>query len=99
MPVFVAAFLGGLINIAGTIAGQVLIAVGISVVTYSGVSSTLDWLRDQAVASLTGLPSEMIGMIAYMGVGQCISIISSALVVRQTLSGLTGGTIKRWVSK
>ena len=37
MPVFIAAIGGVLINLVGTLAGRVLIALGISVVTYTGV--------------------------------------------------------------
>lgn len=99
MPVFVAALLGGLINIAGSIVGRVLIALGVGFVTYSGFSGTIDFLKTQAINSLQGLPAELVGMIAYVGVGQCISIISSAIVVRMTLAGLTGGTMRRMVFK
>lgn len=99
MPVFVAALLGGLVNIAATLAGRVMIALGVGFISYSGFSATLEYLKAQAVASLSGLPADMVGLIAYMGVGQSISIITSALVIRMTLSGLTGDTMKRMVFK
>ena len=94
MPVFIAAIGGMLINLVGTLAGRVLIALGISVVTYTGVSSSLDWMRAGALAALGGLPAEMIGLIGFMKVGVCISIIASAVAVRMGLSGL-GGVVKR----
>jgi hypothetical protein len=99
MPVFLASLLGGLIEIAGSLAGRVLIALGISVLTYAGTNAALDFLKVQAVASLSGLPSQVLGMLAVMKVGQCISIVFSAIVARQVQQGLTGDTIKKWVLK
>lgn len=99
MPVFVAAIGGMLINLVGTLAGRILIALGISVVTYTGINATLDGLKSQAISSFTALPPEVISMLSMMRVGQCISIVSSAIAARMLLNGLTGDTFKRWVHK
>lgn len=99
MPVFVAALLGGLINIAATVTGRVFLALGIGFVTYTGFTSGLDFLKAQAIANFQALPTDMLQLIAYMGVGQCISIITSAYVVRFTLMGLTNDGIKKMVFK
>ncbi|WP_442778793.1 DUF2523 family protein, partial [Enterobacter sp. LAM2022] len=37
------------LNIAGSLAGQVLISLGISVVTYMGVDTALDRLKSDAL--------------------------------------------------
>jgi hypothetical protein len=98
MPAFVAALIGALVNVAGHLAGRVLIALGYSAVTYTGLSMSLDWLKSQAVASLTGLSAELVQLIAFMKVGESISIIVSALLVRMALDGLSaGGSISRLV--
>lgn len=99
MPVFIAALGGMLINLVGTLAGRVLVALGISVVTYTGISIALDAIKSQAISSFTALPPEMLSIITMMRVGQCISIVSSAIVARLVLNGLTGDTVKRWVGK
>ena len=99
MPLFIASLLGGLINIAGTLAGQVLIAVGISVVTYTGVDLVLTGLKASALASIQSLPPGLPALLAYLKVGVCINILTSAMAARMTLNGLTGGTFKRWVHK
>jgi len=99
MPLIIAAIGGMLINLVGTMVGRVLIALGISVITYSGLSITLDWMKTQAVSALGGLPSEVIGMLSTMKVGVAISIVTSALLARQVLNGLTGDTMKKWVGK
>lgn len=99
MPVFLAALGGVLINIAATVAGRVLIALGIGVVTYTGLDTTLDWLKSQAINSLSGLPADFVSLIAFLKVGVCINIIASATAARFVLQGLTGGAVKKWVLK
>lgn len=99
MPYFAAAILGGLYNIAGALAGRVLIALGFGVVTYTGVNASLTWLKTQAQTAFAGLPAEALGMMATMKVGESISIIFSAILAKLVLSGLTGGTMKRLVQK
>lgn len=97
MPLFVSFLLGGLINIAGTIAGRVLIGLGISAVTYTGLSASLDWLRDSAVVQLLALPPAVLGVLSIMKVGSALSVIMSATAVKLTLDGISGSTFKRWV--
>jgi cell division protein FtsX len=99
MPIFIAALGGMLINIVGYLAGRVLVALGIAVVTYTGVNASLEALKSQAVASFSALPPEVYQVLAMMRVGQCISIITSAIAARMLLDGLTGDTFKRWVHK
>jgi hypothetical protein len=97
MPVFIAAIGGMLINLVGTLAGRVLIALGIGVATFTGVNASLTWLKNQAISSITALPPEVIGMLGTMKVGVAISIVTSAITARLILNGLSGDTFKRWV--
>ncbi|MDD2609521.1 MAG: DUF2523 domain-containing protein [Giesbergeria sp.] len=99
MPSFVAAIGGMLINLVGTLVGRVLVALGVSVVTYTGINASLDAIKAQALASILALPPEVISMLSMMRVGQCISIVSSAIAARLLLNGLTGDTFKQWVHK
>lgn len=99
MPTFLAALGGVLINLVGTFAGRALIALGIGVVTYKGLSVTLDALKGQAISAFAGLPPEVFGMLGILKVGQCISIVTSAIAARMVINGLTGDTVKKWVHK
>jgi len=99
MPTFIAAIGGMLINLVGTLAGRVLIALGISVVTYTGITVTLDALKLQAIGAFMGLPPQVYGVLGILRVGQCISIVTSAIAAKLLLDGLTGDTFKRWVGK
>ncbi len=99
MPIFIAAIGGMLINLVGTLAGRVLIALGISVVTYTGVSSSLDWMKAGALSAVGGLRAEMFGLSGLMKGGVCISIITSAIAARAVVSGIGGDSFKKWVMK
>lgn len=99
MPVFLAALVGALINIAGTLAGRVLISLGMSVVTFTGVSASLAWAKTNMLEKMSAMPPQVIGMLSTMGVGQFLSIIISAITARMLLQGLTGDTFKKWVTK
>lgn len=99
MPVFIAAIGGMLLNLVGSLVGRVLLALGLSVVTYAGVDTSLAWLKDQAIASAATLPADLLQLIAFLKVGECISIITSATAVRLLWQGMTSGSIKRWILK
>jgi len=100
MPPFVAALLGGLLNLAVPLAGRVLIGLGFAAVTYTGLSVTLGWLKDEAVARIQGMPSDVVLMLGYMQVGVALSIITSAIATRLVLDGLSaGGAISKLVKQ
>lgn len=100
MPAVVTWILGGLVMIAGELAGRVLLSLGFGWMVYAGVDVTLTWLKTQALSGLAGLPADMLGIIATMKVGEAISIVFSALLVRLTLAGLgPGGSIYKMVRK
>lgn len=92
--------LGGvLLNIVGSVAGRALTALGIGVVTYAGLDSTLTFLRDAAFSNLGSLPSNVVGLLGVLKIGTSINIVASAYVVRMMLSGINSGTVKKWVKK
>jgi hypothetical protein len=99
MPAFIAVLLGGLIQICGSLVGRVLVALGLSVVTYSGMAVSINYLKSQAVSAALGLPPEVVGMLSVLKVGTCISIIFSAMLARLVVTGLNGDTFKKWVLK
>lgn len=97
-PAFIAAAGGMLLNIAGSVAGQVLTSLAISVVTYTGVDIVLTRLKGDAISALSGLPADLVALLSYMQVGVAISIITSAVAVRLGLNGMDGA-VKRFRKK
>lgn len=98
LPAIAAAIGGVLLNIAGSMVGQVLMSLAISVVTYTGVDLVLNRLKAEAISALTGLPADIVGLLSYMQVGVAISIVTSAVAVRMGLNGMDGA-VKRFRKK
>lgn len=99
LPVIAAAAIGGLISVTGTIVGRVLVALGVGVVTYTGVQAGIDSLLSNLDSAIAGVPADILGLLGFMRVGQALNIIISAMSARMLLNGLTGDTIKKWVLK
>lgn len=99
LPAFIAMLWGALVSLTGSLVGRVLIALGISVITYQGMEASLEWLKSQAVASFSGAGGQVLGMLSLMKVGECISLIFSAMLTRQISQGLTSDSVKKWVLK
>jgi hypothetical protein len=91
------ALLGGLISVAGTIVGKVLLSLGIGYVAYQGVDTAMEWVKVVFLSGVSGLPADAVGVMATMKVGVCFSMLFSALTIRLVMAGLTGGAIKRMV--
>lgn len=98
MPIFLTALLGGLINIAGTLAGRVLISLGFGFVTYTGVKVSLDYAASMIWSNLSALPPGYQSLLGALQVDTGISIVISAVLMRLTLNGLTSGTLKKLVA-
>lgn len=88
-----------LINIAASLVGRVLVALGMGIVTYTGINAALDALKTQAIQQFASLPPEVFGMLSVMKVGVAISIVTSAIAAKLLLDGLTSDTFKRWTLK
>ncbi len=95
MPAFVAAIGGMLLNVAGSLVFRVLVGLGMSVVTYTGVDTVLEKLKTTTVEAFQGMPVELVALLSYMKVGVAISIIFSAVAVRLALSSMASG-VKRF---
>ena len=99
LPVIAASLIGGLISVTGTIVGRVLVALGVGVVTYTGVQLGIDSLLSNLDSAISGVPADILGLLGFMRVGEAINIIISAMSARMLLNGLQGDTIKKWVLK
>lgn len=99
MPYLVGALLSGLIQIVGTLVGRVLVSLGLGLVTYTGVSASLNYLKSSAVSAALGLGPDVVGMLSILKVGVSINVIFSAMLARLVIQGLQGDTLKKWVTK
>lgn len=98
MPALLGVFFGALISLIGHIVFRVLISLAIGYITYTGVSTSLNWFMDMAVTQFDALPREIYNIVALTKIGSVISIITSALTIRLVLSGLktASGSISKF---
>lgn len=99
MPIFVAALLGGLVSAAGSMVGRILIAAGVSLVTFTGINVLLSQVLADVVSHANSLGPTFVGIFGVLKLGTCINILVSAVTARMTLNGLTSGTVSRWVTR
>lgn len=99
MPWIIAVLLQGLLYLTRSFVGRVLVSLGLGVVTYAGMSTSLTFLKSQALSAIGGMGAEAIALMSYMKIGVCISIVTSAIAARMLVTGLQSDTVKRWVLK
>lgn len=81
---------------AKSIVGRVLIALGIGVVTTTGLTAVLNSVIAMGTTAAFGDPM-LANAFSGIGMSWFISILYSALVARMTLRGLTGNSVSFWV--
>lgn len=99
MPVgLVASLIGAFVAAMGSMAGRVLIALGIGFVTYKGIDTGIEALKTQAINGLKGLPADALNLVAYLWLDKALTVIFSAVVVVLSMRAV-GGSVKRMVAK
>lgn len=98
MPIFLAAFLGGLAQAAFSMVGRVLISLGFSYITYKGLDTALNYCKDQIISNFGGLPGQVVQVLGAAKVGTAIGIVIAAISMRMLLSGMgAAGSIRKLV--
>lgn len=99
MQFLVAAILGGLLQIAASLVGRVLLALGISFVTYTGFDVGITWLLNEIKSNFSGLPAEVISFLAWLWVDKAIGLIFSAFAAALVIKMAGGTTLTKMVVK
>lgn len=99
MPIFLAAFLGGLATAAASMVGRILIALAIGYVTYTGIDVALNSIKGDVIANISALNSVIIQVLGLLRIDQSINILFSAYAARLVIRGLTNGAITKAVIK
>jgi len=74
-----------LLSLSGPIARQVLVALGISVVSFVGFEAGVNMLLGQAKAAWAGMPADVAAYVALSGVNTGLSLIAGAMIGRLSL--------------
>jgi len=89
MPYLVGLIWGGFGQVLKNLVGRVLVALGISYVTYQGVDALISGLKASALENFANIPPEILGIIGLARIGESLSVIISALAAKYALQGLT----------
>jgi len=96
------AIVGFLAQACVSLVGRVLVALGIGFVSFTGISLMLDGMKSlflQYVAGAGTLPWNVVGILGVLKVGTSMNMILTTLAIRASLSGLSGGSIRKMVQK
>ncbi|MDT8997773.1 DUF2523 family protein [Paucibacter sp. APW11] len=99
MGIFISALIGGLWSVLGSFVGQVLISLGISYLVFTGVDVSIDFARDTLINSILQTNPQIVAICSTLKVGRIVSILSSAVVGRATLQGLSSGKLRVMTGK
>lgn len=97
--VFIPALLGGLITVAGSLVGRVILSLGVGFVTYQGVSATISTIEQIIISNATSAGGYAVAALALMQFDTAVGIILGAISARLLINGLTSGTLRKMVFK
>lgn len=99
MPLLIASILGGLLQIAGSLVGRVLLSLGMSFVVYNGINIGFDLLKNAVVANMQGMGADVVNFMAWLWVDRALSLIMSAYSAALALKMAGGTSITKLVTK
>ncbi|AMC34251.1 DUF2523 domain-containing protein [Janthinobacterium sp. B9-8] len=96
---WIAALIGGLVSAAASFFGRALIAFGVGVVSYGGIHKLLENIKLDIIQNIKDVPVQILQIMGLLKIDVCISILLSAITVNLVIKGLTGGVLRKWVTK
>lgn len=99
MPAILAMFIGMLASAASSIAGRVLLFMGIGFISYKGMDKLITKVFEYSMANFDTLPATIIGIMGLMKVDVMIAIFTSGVFSSMIMSGLTGGVLTKMITK
>lgn len=99
MPLWVAAIVGGFLEVCSSLVGRVLVALGIGLVTYTGMDAGLDFFRQKMIDALGSAGPAVVGMAGVLQLDVVLSILIAAVTLKLLLAGASSSTMKRWMVK
>lgn len=78
-----------LASMVPSLVGRVMLALGLGVLTITGIDLAWNSLRATLLSSISALPVDVIGLLGLAGVGDAIGWILGAITARVTLAALT----------
>ena len=99
MQFIVAAVAGALLQIAASMVGRVLLALGLGFVTYSGFNVGIDWLFTQLKTNMSSMPADVVSFLSWLWVDKAIGLVFSAYTAAVGIKLAGGTTLTKWMHK
>lgn len=99
MQFLVAGLIGGFLQVAGSMVGRVLLALGISFVVYSGIDLAMTYLVDNIKSNMSAMPVDILNFLAWLWVDKALSLMFSAYTAAAALKMAGGTTLTKMVTK
>jgi predicted naringenin-chalcone synthase len=94
IPAIAAVTLGAFARILTSSVGVVLFQLGISAVTFTGVTIGLGTLKTEVISFMGSLPGSMVTIIGLMRIDQGILILFSAMTAKLALQAVSGAVTR-----
>lgn len=98
MPL-IGALIGALLQIASSMVGRVLLALGMSFVTFQGIDVGITWLLDNIKSNMQAMPADILNFLAWLWVDKAISLMFSAYTAAAAIKMTNGSTLTKLVTK
>lgn len=96
MPAFLLpAIAGALLSVAASLVGRILIALGIGLITYTGLNTALGYFSTTFTNAMGSSGATIAGLCGVLQLDACLSIFTAAALAKLAIAGATSGTIKR----
>lgn len=96
---FVGVLIGALLQIASSMVGRVLLALGMSFVTFQGIDIGITWLLNEIKSNMTAMPADILNFVAWLWVDKAISMMFSAYTAAAAIKMTNGTTLTKLVTK
>lgn len=98
MGPWIPALIGALAELAVSWVGRMLISLGITTITYAGIATGLDVMKQLVISKFQGLPSDVLNLMGLLGLDVAITLMFSAFAFRLSLRTING-SIKKFIAK
>lgn len=99
MPILIAALWGGLASVLASMVGRVLLALGVSYVTYTGLTHGTDFIAAQMQSYYGGLSGDVGSFLRWLWVDKALSMIISSFTAAFAIRTSTGAITKMVLKK
>lgn len=99
MPLLIASLLGGLLQLAGSLVGRVLLSLGMSFVVFTGINIGFDMLKNIITDNMSGMGADVVNVLAFFWVDRAISLVLATYTAALALKMAGSDSITKLVTK